>query len=164
MAHEHIQKECLIHINDLYMFVDVVYCFPQHSPGETLSIIFEKLQQSHEVPADWKRGNITPFLKTEIKTTRGTTGQSVSPLCPARSWGGQDWGIFKPKDNRIYMLRPVSFFYMMNIIMVLRMSGTYLGQENSVSFVIHCITMTTAVSITAVSACLATMQLTWGQG
>ncbi|PKU47499.1 hypothetical protein llap_2141 [Limosa lapponica baueri] len=33
-----------------------------------LPIIFEKLWQSGEVPADWKRGNITPVFKKGKKT------------------------------------------------------------------------------------------------
>lgn len=34
-----------------------------------LSITFEKLWQSNEVPIDQKRGNITPFLSREKKKT-----------------------------------------------------------------------------------------------
>jgi len=29
----------------------------------TLSIVFEKLWKSGEVPGDWKKGNITPIFK-----------------------------------------------------------------------------------------------------
>jgi len=50
--------------------------------AKQLPMIFEKPWQSGEVPSDWKRGNITPFLKLVIVKTWRTTGLSVSPLCP----------------------------------------------------------------------------------
>ena len=59
--------------------------------SKPLSIIFEKSWKFSEVPADWNRGNITSILKREKRKTRGTTGQSNSPLCLARSWSRSSW-------------------------------------------------------------------------
>jgi len=52
--------------------------------AKSLSIIFESSWWSGEVPTNWRRGSITPFLKREKRKTMGTTGQSVSLLCLAR--------------------------------------------------------------------------------
>ena len=42
--------------------------------AELTSIIFEKSWLSGEVPGDWKKGNITPFLRKGERKTRATTG------------------------------------------------------------------------------------------
>jgi len=39
--------------------------------SKLLSVIFEKLWQSSEVPIDWKRGNITPIFKKSEKVDPG---------------------------------------------------------------------------------------------
>lgn len=54
--------------------------------AKLLFIIFERSWQSSEVPTNWKRGNIIPIFKKEKKKIQGARGQSVSPLCLARSW------------------------------------------------------------------------------
>ena len=51
-----------------------------------LSIAFEKSWQPGKVPGDWRKGNITPFLRRAEKVTLGTTDPSVSPLYRERSW------------------------------------------------------------------------------
>ena len=54
--------------------------------AKPLSIMFEKSWQCGEGSSDWKRRNTTPFLKRVKRKTQGTTGESTSPLCLARSW------------------------------------------------------------------------------
>lgn len=53
--------------------------------AKPLYVILEKLWQSSEVPADWKRRNITPIIKKGKKR--------VLPLCTARSWSTRSWTI-----------------------------------------------------------------------
>ena len=47
--------------------------------ADPLSVIFERLWHSGEVPTDWKRGNITPFSRKEKKIQK-TDSQSVLPV------------------------------------------------------------------------------------
>jgi len=54
--------------------------------AKLLSILFERSWQSGEVSANWRRGNSPHFQERKKKNIQGTTGQSVSPLCLARSW------------------------------------------------------------------------------
>ncbi|PKU30849.1 rna-directed dna polymerase from mobile element jockey-like [Limosa lapponica baueri] len=46
--------------------------------AKPLAMIFEKSQQFGEVPADWKRGNITPVFKKGKRKTQGTTGWVIA--------------------------------------------------------------------------------------
>jgi len=50
-----------------------------------LANIFEKLWQSGKVPANWKRGNLTPIFKKRKKENPGNY-RPVNFLCLARSW------------------------------------------------------------------------------
>lgn len=64
--------------------------------AKALSVIFEKLWQSSEAPADWKRGIIN-FLKRRKRKTQGSTGWSVSTLFLARAWRRSSWKLLSSK-------------------------------------------------------------------
>ena len=53
--------------------------------AKPLSMIFEKSQQSDEIPGNWKKENIVPIFKRVERRTLGTTDLSASPLCLGRS-------------------------------------------------------------------------------
>jgi len=56
--------------------------------SKPLSIIFDKLWWSGEVPTNWRRGIITPIFRWKYlyfpRKIGVTLGQSASPLCLAR--------------------------------------------------------------------------------
>lgn len=56
-----------------------------------LSIMFEKLLQSNEVPTDYKRENITLIFIKGKRRTWGTTGQSVLPAYLVKLWSRHSW-------------------------------------------------------------------------
>lgn len=48
--------------------------------AKPLSMMFEELWQAGEVPADWKRENISLIFKKEQKEEQGITGWPDAPL------------------------------------------------------------------------------------
>lgn len=81
-------------------------------------------------------------------------------VCVSLLFQGKKVGGFLSQTIVLCIPSPVSCFCTMNFFMVLRMSGSYLGQETYLSFAIHNIIMAIAVNIIVNSACCATVHLT----
>jgi len=73
-----------MHASVLKEVVDVV--------AEPLSVIYEKLWLSSEVPSDWKKGNITPTFKKEIKDDPEELEASEPHLCAWKDHGADPPG------------------------------------------------------------------------
>ena len=74
----------VIHLRLLRELADIVVTL--------LSIVFEKLWRSGDIPEDWKKANVTPIYKKasrrlQVIISPSVLLQSLGKLCNKSSWG-----------------------------------------------------------------------------
>lgn len=73
--------------------------------SEPLLIVLEKLWHFSEVLSDWKRGNVTLFLKNLENDNPGDYRSVILTLCPARSWSRSSCRVITHMEKRMASLR-----------------------------------------------------------